>query len=144
MDLADIRGAWAWAGLEPAAIVDINEFGNVLVLDTVGRYWRVCPEELAADVVAQNEPEFQRLRSDATFIDDWRMAPLVEKACSKLGPLPEGRCYCFKIPAVLGGAYDASNFGTISTRELISFAGDLAHQIRDLPDGSRVRLETTD
>ena len=48
MDLADIRGAWAWAGLEPAAIVDINEFGNVLVLDTVGRYWRVCPEELAA------------------------------------------------------------------------------------------------
>ena len=42
---------------------------------------------------------------------------------------------------MLGGSYAADNMGTISRSELISFSGDLAEQIRDVPDGSHIKLK---
>ena len=144
MLLADIHEAWAWAGLQPTTVLDTNQFGNVLVSDAAGRCWRLCPEELSARVVAGSEDELNRLRRDERFVADWQMIPLVERARRRLGPLPDGHCYCLKIPAPLGGAYDEANFGTIAVAELIRFAGDLAQQIHDLPDGTRIRLTTAD
>jgi hypothetical protein len=69
------------------------------------------------------------------------MARLVELARQKLGPLPQGRCYCLKLPAILGGSYEATNLGTISLDELISFSGDMAEQIKDVPDGGPVDIK---
>jgi hypothetical protein len=68
------------------------------------------------------------------------MERLVDLATAKLGPPDKGRCFCLKIPAVLGGAYGPENFETISLSELISCSGDLASQIKDVPDGAKVSL----
>jgi hypothetical protein len=45
---------------------------------------------------------------------------------------------------VLGGKYDVANFGTISRRELVAFAGDIAEQIKDVPDGAKVKFTFTE
>jgi hypothetical protein len=42
-----------------------------------------------------------------------------------------------------GGAYDAANFGTITRQELLLFTGDVAEQIKDVPDGASVKFEWT-
>ena len=63
------------------------------------------------------------------------MAPLVELARASLGPISEERCYCLKLPAVLGGAYDSANFGTVTRLELLAFAGDVAEQINNAGNG---------
>jgi hypothetical protein len=68
------------------------------------------------------------------------MDRLVQLAEHHLGPLSEGRCYCLKLPAVLGGTYEPTNLGTNSVRELLAFAGDIAQQIKDLPDGAQIDL----
>jgi hypothetical protein len=44
----------------------------------------------------------------------------------------------------LGGKYDVANFGTISRRELVAFAGDISEQINDVPDGTRVKFRFTE
>ena len=55
MSLVEIvRVEWGFAGLDPADIIDVNAFGNVLVQDTQGRYWRICPEELSCGLVASS------------------------------------------------------------------------------------------
>jgi len=54
------------------------------------------------------------------------------------------RCYCLKIPSVLGGAYAIHNIGTIYRAELIAASGHIAEQIKDLPDGSKLRLKISD
>ena len=54
--------------------------------------------------------------------------------------LPEGCKYCFKIPPVLGGQYTGKNMGTISLLELVRASGDVAQQVKDLPDGAKIRL----
>jgi hypothetical protein len=58
-----------------------------------------------------------------------------------LGP---SRCYGFRIPPVLGGSYDLENVVTISQVERYSVMADICRQIKDVPDGTRVKLVVTD
>jgi len=139
--LDTIRKAWRWIGLDPAEVVATNPFGNVIVRATDGAYWRICPEEWSCKQVARNADEFAALSSAEEFRTDWEMARLVDLAGKKLGPLRKGRCYCLKVPAVIGGKYEASNLGTITLKELTSFAGDMAEQIKDVPDGGEIQIE---
>ena len=145
MTLLDtIADAWGWTGLQPQAVVDCNAFGNLIVRDTDDRYWRICPEELSCDRVAEDADAYAGLAADADFAQDWAMAALRDVAIRVVGPLTEGRCYCLRIPAALGGDYAASNLASISVEELVAFAGDVARQIEHLPDGATVRLQITD
>jgi hypothetical protein len=136
-----IATAWKFEGLAPRAIVDVNAFGNVLVEDVDGTVWKICPEELSCDVVAETREELQELQEDEDFVEDWKMTELVELATSALGPAPKGKCFCLKVPAVLGGEYGEENLATISVAELLAVSGDIARQVKDLPDGAHVELK---
>lgn len=138
--VAEIRAAWGWTGLQPREVVRENEFGNLIIKDDEGRYWRLCPEELKCTVVAQNRAELDRLALDPWFLHDWNARPLVRLARETCGALTEGRKYTLKIPAVLGGEYAAENLATIELRDLVLASGDIAQQIKDLPEGSHVHL----
>ena len=138
--LTTIRNSWGWTGLEPVEIVAANDFGNLVVRAADGAYWRICPEELSARVIARAQREFDALLQNEELRIDWEMRLLVDAAAARLGPVSGDRCYCLKMPAPFGGAYDTDNIGTISRRELIACSGDLARQIKDLPDGTRVEL----
>ena len=144
MNLIDeLRKSWAWIGMEPVEIVSENDFGNLMIKDKDGKYWRLCPEELSCEIVAQNQKELETLFHDQDFLHDWYMKALVEQAQLRLGPLTEGRKYCLKIAGILGGEYGGSNLATISLVELIRFSGYVAEQIKDLPDGAQVKFEIT-
>ena len=141
--LAVIRRAWGWRRFDPSELVEINAFGNVIVQTRNGEYWRIIPEELSLGRLAAGAGDFEKLRADAEFDLDWRMDTLVAQARRKLGVLPDGRCYHFAVPPVLGGGYDAGNMRVISLEELHSFVGDTARQIDDLPDGAQIQLKIT-
>ena len=139
-----VRESWGWTGLDPAEIVGQNDFGNLMVKDFAGRYWRLCPEELTCRRVARNRQELDALSRDQEFLHDWNMKELVAQAQRLLGPLKKDTKFCLKIPAVLGGEYSGSNLATLSLPGLIRSSGDVARQIKDLPDGARVQLDVKD
>ena len=138
--LQTIEAAWRWRGIAPVEVVAQNQFGNVIVRTAANRFWRIMPEELSAEPVAESAADFHKLWSDPDFLEDWNMTRLVELAQNKLGAVPAGRCYCLKIPGVLGGEYAAANMGTITIEELLAASGDMARQVADVPDGGQVSL----
>jgi hypothetical protein len=138
--ISQIEAAWSWTGLLPRAVIAENDFGNLIVEDVQGRYWRICPEELSCIVVSGTRAGWDELSASPEFQEDWEMWPLLREATARLGPLDQGRKYCLKIPAVLGGKYSGDNLGTIGLSELIAVSGDMAKQISDVPHGSRVKL----
>ena len=145
MDLvATIKDAWGWVGLNPVQVVGDNSFGNLIVKDNDGRYWRLCPEDLTCTVVAQNRLELDALSQQREFLQHWNMAELVSQARSALGALRPGYKYSLKVPAPLGGEYSASNLATTPLQELVSLSGSLAEQTAGLPTGSKVRLVVTE
>ncbi|MFN0161151.1 MAG: T6SS immunity protein Tdi1 domain-containing protein [Burkholderiales bacterium] len=140
----DVREAWGWKGIESVVVLATNKFGNVIFSDQAGSYWRLYPEDLECEVIADSAAEYERLLGDPEFIEDWEMARLVQMAESKYGVQPAHRCFCLKMPSVLGGAYEIENIGSIGIGELIRLSGDIARQIKDLPPGSKIQLKVTD
>lgn len=145
MSLVDeIREHWGWIGLKPTEVVGENEFGNLIIKDEDGRYWRLCPEECSCTVIAANRSELNALSTNQEFLHDWYMASLVSLAHDQWGPLTDGRKYCLKIPGVLGGAYGGENLTTAPQIDLVRMSGDVARQFKDLPDGTQIRLRVVE
>ncbi len=139
-----IKKAWGWTGIDPEKVVGENDFGNLMVKDKLGRFWRICPEELTCEIVAKDRAGLDLLSKDSDFLSDWQMSNLVNAARTALGDLEQGRKYCLAIPGVLGGKYEVENFKTISLNELIDFSGHVAEQIKDLPDGAKIEFKFVD
>lgn len=145
MNLVDeISSAWGWIGIDPVEVVAENDFGNLIVRDVDGKFWRLCPEDCYCTVIAADRQSLDALATDQQFLQDWSMRDLVSLAQDKLGPLPEGKKYCLKIPGVLGGAYGGDNLATISLLELVQSSGHIAKEIQDIPDGVKVRLKVVE
>jgi len=89
MQLLDaVRNAWGWAGVEPHELIDDNHFGNLIIKDVHGQYWRLCPEDLRCEVVASSQEELDRLGKDQEFLSDL--------ACCVLGNAHPVRCLGFR------------------------------------------------
>lgn len=142
--LSEIRDAWGWVGINPSEIVGENEFGNLIIRDDDGKYWRICPEDVYCEVIAKNREELDNLLKDQEFLTDWHMSALVDVAKDSVGLLSAGRKYCLVVPGVLGGAYDISNIKSVPLVELVRFSGDLGKQIQNLPHGAQIQLKVID
>jgi hypothetical protein len=138
--LETIRQSWGWRGFDAAAVVETNKFGNVIVQASDGKFWRVCPENPSCEVIAPSADVYEALWRNEEFQVDWQMRRLVQIAEAKFGPVTNDRCYCLKLPSVLGGAYEENNLGVISHVELLAFSGDVAKQIKDVPDGAQIKI----
>lgn len=142
--IQEIEESWGWVGINPIEVVGENDFGNLMIKDSSGRYWRMCPEDVYCEVIADNREELDALSTSQEFLEDWYMQPLVEQASEHLGPLVNDQKYCLVTPGVLGGEYAISNIKTAPLIELIRFSGHVAKQIKDLPDGAQIQLKVVD
>ena len=141
MTTAIINKAWNWRGFNATKIIQTNDFGNVIFQTDKNEFWRICPEELSCEKIAQNENDYKKLLSDEEFLEDWEMTNLVNAANEKLGDLNKDEKYCLKMSPILGGEYNMDNLGKISFSEMILFSGDIGFQIKDLKDGQKIKLE---
>ena len=139
-----ITESWGWTGIQPEAVIAENDFGNLIIKDKHGKYWRLCPEDVYCKVIASSDHGYEALIADSDFMADWSMDALVERARSKLGELSEGRKYHFVVPGVLGGEYEISKIKTAPLHEIIGISGDIGKQIEEVPDGAQIKLNVVD
>ncbi len=118
--------------------------GNVLLRDSSGGYWRVCPEELDAKLEAENDNEVQAVFNDPDYKADWQLLGLIDEAEENFGPIEKGQCYALIKPAVIGGDYAVSNMRVGSVYEYLSFTGELAYKTKDLKPGDQFYIELSE
>lgn len=88
----------------------------------------------ASDFVqAASEPEKQR---------DWFLDDLSRQAAHKGCSPGKGQCVGYRIPVVFKESANASNnLYVADLYEFASFMGDVHRQLKDDPDGSKIRLK---
>lgn len=141
--LQALRGDWSWTGTRFAEILAVSPMGHMLVVDAqdaihyldpdVRQIVRLGSEEAAREYMA--DPEVEMV---------WRAQKLVDAGRIRLGPPGEGQVYTLTPDAMLSGDYAPENLVLMDLAELVSFAGQVAYQTRDLPDGAQIRLKVTD
>lgn len=132
-----INKKWNWLNTYFIEIINENDFGNLILLNDDKTIWRICPEELQCEKIAENINQFNQLQKTIEFNEDWNLVFLKEIAFKKLGCLNKNEKYTLIKPGVLGGKYIEENLVKISFEKLIEFSADLAFQIKDLKDGQK-------
>lgn len=126
-----IKEYWGWTGIRPAAIIERNQFGNLIVQDNSSRFWRICPEELSCEIIAQNPKQMKQLWDDAEFKQDWDMTGFTVLAYNKLGEPLDEQCYRFVNPPALGGDYSPENIEMATIADLIIESATSAQKIKE-------------
>lgn len=140
-DLLDIlKTNWNWVLNDPVRIIATSAFGNLIVELADGTFWRVCPEDLCAEKIADDVSALESVRASDEFRTDWEVSHWVAEAKGRFGNLALGQCYCFKVFPLLNGDYSLENMEIMSLTEWVSVSGDIGNQIKDLPDGTQIRL----
>lgn len=128
--LEAVKQYWGWTGIEPEKLIAENEFANLIIQDVEGRFWRLCPEDLYCDPIADDKDEYNELVKDEEFNQDWFMEVMVHKATEKFGQLEDGKKFHLLEPGALGGKYAVFNIKPIEFERIIKFSGELAHKIQ--------------
>jgi hypothetical protein len=111
-------------------------FGGQFVL-TTDRIGTFDPETGSVAAIAADVREWA-----AVLLDDYETLtgyPLAHEWQRQYGALPEGKRLVPKMPFVTGGAFDVVNLYAADAVEGMRARGNLAMQINDLPDGTRIR-----
>jgi len=103
------------------------------------------------DKIFSFDPETGQVKEMATSLAQWadRLLsrydvltgfPLAHDWQQRHGPLPANCRLVPTIPFVLGGQYSLDNLHALDAVEGMRLRGDITRQIRDLPDGAKVKL----
>ena len=138
MNILDtVKQYWGWVGIEPTSVIAENEFGNIIMQDVDERFWRLCPEDLYCEVIADDKAEYNELIKDEEFNQDFFMDVFVHKATEKYGALAPDMKFHMLEPGALGGKYAVFNVKPIAFDRIIKFSGELAQKI-DRAGGKKV------
>jgi hypothetical protein len=131
-----------WADILPETFTTwlVNRFGDVFIIAEDGSVQHLDIAGGTLHRVADTRDQFADLIDVQQNANNWFMIPLVDQ-CVKLGMLLSPRqCFGFKIPPLLGGAYEPRNVAPVDLMENYAFLADIWSQTKDLTDGSPVRL----
>jgi hypothetical protein len=132
---------WGWILPRISRVMAVSSMGNVFLADDQQWYWRICPEELSAEIVARTPAVLESVFADPDAKADWQMSWIVSEMVELYGEPEVGECFGLVIPAVLGGKYAADNIRRRCLYDYLRFTGDLARQTKDLKDGDTIKFE---
>ncbi len=131
-----------WADLLPPSLTVwlVNRFGDVFSVLEDGSVHLLDVSAGTFASVAKDRAHFAEEIDRHENANNWLAIPLVDQCVSAGLMLGPDRCYCYKVPPMLGGRYTFENVATIGIAEHYAFLGDIWRQTRDLPDGTQIRL----
>lgn len=139
-ELADDYDLSKWFPLVAAGarILCTNLFGDAFFVDSSGAVHMLERGAASVEAIASSEEEFREaIIGDS---EGWQLRPLADQCRSAGKILGDGQCYAFKMLPVLGGEYIVENVWVAPWREWFDLTADVYEQIKDVPDGTPVRL----
>lgn len=136
-----ILADWAWLLPEELTVWLMNRYGDLFFIFNDGSIHMLDIGAGEIEKLAENEEEFLVKINEDDNANNWLMIPLVDRLMEAGKILQVGRCYSFIIAPILGGEYSVENTTTMSIAEHYGVYASIHQQIKDLPDGTKVRLK---
>lgn len=107
---------------------------------------------IQGDLIVSFDPESGEIKNIADTLDGWAELilnnypmmsgyPLAHAWQQLNGVLPMGKRLLPKIPFILGGQFEVNNLVAVDAVDGMRYRGELWRQLRDLPDGTQIRLK---
>ena len=132
-----------WSELIPADSTPwlLSRFGELFLEQSDRKIGMLQVSGFQYQVVAEDKHDFEDWIADPDKVAEWFLAPLVDNLVSRGKSLSPGQCYSFITPLGLGGQLIEENVMLIPIDEHFRCFGDIFQQIKELPDGSQIKLK---
>jgi hypothetical protein len=138
-----VNEGWGWTGLTAARVLAQSPMGHLVLSDAEDKFFYLDPDGMAIIPLGTEAEAKAHLASDEAK-ELWSGGALVAEGYKRFGNPPEGSVFTIKPHAMIEGRYEPESLCVMPLDELIRFTGDVAQQIKDLPDGSQIQIEMTD
>lgn len=140
IDFEDILSSWQWRIADMRGVVIVTVWGDIFFEgNDDGIYWLQTDDGSLTKVAESNE-HFQSMLKDKSNIDNWFMPSLLEELYNSGKTLKEDEVFSRQKSPVIGGDYSLANIVPCSMSVHFTFAGQICEQIKDLPDGTKVKI----
>ena len=116
----------------------------MFIADKTGKvYWlEIGGGEL--NLIAGTNQEFNDKLKDIDHVNEWFLIELTTELKNSTKKLKDGQLYSYKKLPIIGGDYTVDNFAPRDIEEHFGYTGRIHKQIKDLPDGTRVKIKIVD
>jgi hypothetical protein len=140
----DLIDAWAWLIKDIKQILLISKMGDMFFSANSGYIHWLATDDGTLTKIADNQAEFEQLLKDDANIDNWFLPLLIEKLMIAGKLLKYNEVYSFKKLPVIGGEYAIDNLEPTDISVHFTLTGFIHEQIKDLPDGTKIRLSVVE
>ena len=141
IDSADILSCWQWQTAEMRALIIVSFLGDIFFEGNDKAVYWLTTDNCNVTKVAENINAFDEMLNDENNIDKWFLPSLVQKLIEAGKVLTENQVYSYKIMPFIGGEYSIENIEPVDMSVHFAFSGQICEQIRDLPNGTRVKIK---
>ena len=149
VDIQDIErkaflDAWEWCinGME---VFIISKIGDMFLIgQDKAIYWLAIDRGGVLTKIANDKIDFEQLLNNTDNLDNWFLPGLVEQFIAAGIRLGKNEVYSFKLLPVLGGEYSINNIESCDINVHFDLAGQICKQIKDLHDGTKVKIVVKD
>ena len=142
--VAELRQAWSWLLKENYRPVLFSALGDIFFESVSGEVHWLNTGTGDVSQVSENVEVFEGLLA-TDIVEELFLPRLVEELIAAGKVLKAGQCYSFDmLPVFKEGNYSVENLNPVSMKDHFSHTGSVHEEIRDLPDGTEVRLRGVD
>jgi len=135
IDFKALAADWSWLiELDDYELVDISPFGDLLLESRGGTLCLLDINQGILECPSADSPDPAVL---FPYAFDGRLATKYRQGQIFL---KQGTCYGYKIQTVIGGSFEIENVYVANLAEYVSLMGSFHVQIKDIPDGQKVRI----
>jgi hypothetical protein len=140
LDSDRLLSEWRWLCPETLTVFDRNAFGDLFLVDGLGRVHMLNVGSGELSVIAESVSEF-RVRAKTQEMQEAWFAESSARSVAESGLVPGAeQCIGFSTPTVFAESGGLNSAFVADLYEHVGFLGDIHRQISALPDGAKVRL----
>jgi hypothetical protein len=137
---SDLLDDWRWLLAAPPTVWLCNRFAELVLVMQDGTVSYLETSAGALKKIAASRQDFIVKLDQGDNANEWLMIPLVDRCRAAGKMLGPNQCYGFTTPPVLGGAYALPNIEATDLTVYLAVMGQIHRQIKDVPDGTKIRM----
>jgi len=140
VDWSKALATWSWLLPREFTLWLVTRFADLFIVMADGTVHWLDVTGGTLTKVAESRGDFADKIDQDDNADDWLLIPLVDRMVAAGMHLSRGQCYGIKLPPVLGYEFNEANCAPIAIEDYLGAYGSIHEQLRDVPDGTEIRL----
>jgi len=144
LDLNKVLSEWHWLTGHDKKIVALTKSGDMLLNGDNDDFYFLDLGNGDLSVIEGKYQDFLSSELPSEIIDEILFTSVVDELVSSGLILKPNQVYSYTTLPILGGKYDSQNMYPLDLYEHYTLTGEIHFKLKDLPDGTNVKIVVTD